>query len=97
MSRPAAQKALAATERALSAIGEELARHAAGQGSVSSTGQLTQIRGQLTRIADQLSSPELPPKAQRVRGVGRVIADSWPYDSPLGAAILEAEQLYLKA
>jgi hypothetical protein len=97
VSRPFVQKALAATERALSGIDEELERHAAGQGSVSSTGQLTQIRSQLTRIADQLASPELPPKEQRVRGMGRVIADSWPYDSPLGAVILKAEQLYLKA
>jgi hypothetical protein len=91
------QKALAATEGALSGVDEELERQAAGQGSVSGTRQLTQIRSQLIRMADQLSSPELPPKEQRVRGAGRVIADSWSYGSPLGAAILEAEQLYLKA
>ncbi|MFF4506636.1 hypothetical protein [Streptomyces sp. NPDC001401] len=97
MSRPAAQKALDATERALSGVDEELERHATGQGSVSSAGQLTWIRSQLTRIADQLASPELPPKEQRACGVGRVITDSWPCDSRLSAAILEAEQLYLKA
>ncbi|MGW7378544.1 hypothetical protein [Streptomyces sp. NPDC054794] len=47
--------------------------------------------------AQQLSSPELPPEEQRLRGAAHVVADSWPYDNPLGAAVLEAEQLYLRA
>jgi hypothetical protein len=97
VSESAVQKALAATEQALSGIDEELERHAAGHGRVSSAGQLTSIRDQLTRMALQLSSPPLPPRPQRVRGVGRVIADSWPYDSPLAALILDAERLYLQA
>lgn len=44
-----------------------------------------------------LSSSPLPPKPQRVRGVGRVIADSWTYDSPLAALVLDADRLYLQA
>ncbi|MET8183701.1 hypothetical protein [Streptomyces sp. NPDC005336] len=48
-------------------------------------------------MAEQLSASKLPPREQRLRGVSRVIADSWPHDSPLGAMILESEQLYLKA
>ncbi|WP_399926915.1 hypothetical protein [Streptomyces kanamyceticus] len=91
------QKALAATEQALSGIDEELERHAAGRGSVSNPGQLAHLREQLVHVVQQLSAPPLPPKEQRLRGVGRVVADSWPYDNPLGGMILEAEQLYLKA
>ncbi|MEV0639654.1 hypothetical protein AB0I77_32910 [Streptomyces sp. NPDC050619] len=97
MSESTAQKARAVIERALSGIDEELERHAAGQGRMSSPGQLASIREQLTQMAQQLSAPHLPPKEQRLRGVGRVIADSWPYDNALGGLILEAEQLYLRA
>ncbi|MEU9214802.1 hypothetical protein [Streptomyces sp. NPDC048415] len=97
MSETTAQKALNATTQALSGIDEELERHAAGQGRVSSAKQLASIREQLTQMAQQLSSSQLPPKAQRLRGAGHVVADSWPYDSSLGVVILEAEQLYLKA
>ena len=64
---------------------------------MSSTGQLTSIHGQLTQMALHLASSPLPPKPQRVRGAGHVIADSWPYDSPLAALILDAERLYLQA
>lgn len=97
MSESAVQKALAATGQALSGIDEELERHAAGHGRVSSAGQLASIRDQLTQMTRQLSSPPLPPRPQRVRGVGRVIADSWPYDGPLAALVLDAERLYLQA
>ncbi|WP_369259832.1 hypothetical protein [Streptomyces sp. R35] len=97
MSESAVQKALAATEQALSGIDEEMERHAAGHGRVSSPRQLTSIRDQLAQMALQLLSSALPPKPQRVRGVGRVIADSWPYDGPLAALILDAERLYLQA
>ncbi|WP_405873967.1 hypothetical protein [Streptomyces sp. NBC_00005] len=34
------------------------------------------------------SSLELTHK-EHMRGIGRVIADSWPYDDPLGCVILE--------
>jgi len=97
VSEATVRKALTATTRALSGIDEELDRHTAGQGRVSSAKQLASIREQLAQMELQLSSPELPPRAGRLRGAGRVIADSWPYDSPLGSMILEAEQLYLKA
>ncbi|MFI1680611.1 hypothetical protein [Streptomyces sp. NPDC020607] len=97
MSEPTTRKALATTERALSEIDQELERHAAGRGQVSTPGQLTSLRRQLAQMAAQLSTPQLPAKDQRVRGIGRVVADSWPYDNPLGGTILEAERLYLKA
>ncbi|WP_406477214.1 hypothetical protein [Streptomyces sp. NBC_01615] len=97
MSESAVQKALAATEEALSGIDEELERHAAGHGRVSSPRQLTSIRDQLAQMVLHLSSSPLPPKPQRVRGVGRVIADSWTYDSPLAALVLDADRLYLQA
>ncbi|MGW3409788.1 hypothetical protein [Streptomyces sp. NPDC000888] len=64
---------------------------------MSNARQLVSIREQLALMETQLSSSQLPPKAQRLRGAGRAVADSWPFDSALGAMILEAEQLYLKA
>ncbi|WP_406443206.1 hypothetical protein OHB14_30060 [Streptomyces sp. NBC_01613] len=97
VSVPAVQKALVATEQALSGIDEELERHAAGHGRVSSAEQLVSIRDQLAQMALQLTSPRLPPRGQRLRGVGRVVGDSWPYGNVLGGLILEAEQLYLNA
>lgn len=97
MSELAIRKALTATARALSGVDEELQRHGVGQGRVSNAKQLAAIREQLTLMETQLSSSQLPPKEQRVRGAGRAVADSWPFDSALGAMVLEAEQLYLKA
>jgi hypothetical protein len=97
VSESTAQKALAATRQALSGIDEELQRHTDGHGRVSSAQQLTSLREQLEQVAVQLSTSPLPPKPQRLRGIGRVITDSWPYDNPLGSLILEAEQLYLRA
>ena len=85
------------TRQALSGIDAELERHATCHGRMSSTAQLTFIRGQLAQMAEQLSSPPLPPRQQRLRGVGRVIAESWPFDSPLASEIMEAERLYLQA
>ncbi|WP_129307505.1 hypothetical protein [Streptomyces sp. L2] len=81
----------------MSGIDEDLLRHTASHGRVSSTQQLAALREQLEQVAVQLSSSPLPPKPQRLRGIGRVITDSWPYDNPLASLILEAEQLYLKA
>lgn len=99
MSESAIQRACAAITRAIFGIDEEMERHAAGHGHVSNTKELASIREQLTQMALQLqsSSAQLPPEAQRLCGAGHLVADSWPYDSPLGVMILEAEQLYLKA
>ncbi|MFK0155286.1 hypothetical protein ACIQVK_24815 [Streptomyces sp. NPDC090493] len=97
MSEKTTQKALSLTRKALSGIDEELQLHTEGRGRVSSAQQLSSIRGQLEQVAVQLSSSALPPTPQRLRGIGRVITDSWPYDNPLGSLILEAERLYLKA
>ncbi|KPI15697.1 hypothetical protein OK074_2142 [Actinobacteria bacterium OK074] len=97
MPESALRKALTAIGQALSGIDEDLERHAAGQGNVSSPEQLSEIRNQLTQMASQLSSSQLPPREQRLRGASRVITDSWSSDNPLGSKILEAERLYLKA
>lgn len=68
MSELAIRKALTATARALSGVDEELQRHGVGQGRVSNAKQLASIREQLTLMETQLSSSQLPPKEQRVRG-----------------------------
>lgn len=97
MSESARRKALAAAERALRGIEQELERHAAGRGTVGDPGQLDRLRGQLVLMARELAAPPLPPEEQRSRGIGRVVADSWPHYHPLGGMILAAEQLYCEA
>jgi hypothetical protein len=91
------QSALDAVDAALAAIEGEISAHAAGRGGVGDRRQLTGFRTDLEAMKHQLAAGTLPPRAQRITGVGRTIADSWPFDSPLGAVLLEAEQKYLRA
>lgn len=86
-----------AVERALAAVTEELGRHAQGVGAISDIDQLLKMRSQLEEMQGQLSSGNLPSRDSRTRGLGRVIADSWPLGSELGEVILAAEQAYLMA
>ena len=80
---------------AIEAIDAELDGHEAGRGRVSNTRQLEKFRVTLESIKRQIESGAVPPRAERLAGIGHVIADSWPFDSELGALILEAEQRYL--
>jgi|LauGreDrversion4_2_1035121.scaffolds.fasta_scaffold2199377_1 transposase len=56
---------------------------------------LEAFQRELQAMEAEISSNQLPPLSQRRRGMGRVIVDSWPLVSPLGAKILAAEQRYL--
>ncbi len=44
-----------------------------------------------------LDRGELPPRRQRSEGLGRIVADSWPYDVPLANAVLQAERAWRNA
>ena len=39
----------------------------------------------------------LPPKRQRLEGLGRLVMDSWPFDVPLANAVLQAERAWRNA
>ena len=66
-------------------------------------GHLTVIRGnqgetilnQIRIMQQQIESSMIPSIEQRVRGMGKIVIDSWPMDSKLGSLILAAEQTYL--
>lgn len=53
----------------------------------------TVLRGYLT----SLDGEALPPKRERPESLGRLILDSWPFDVPLGQAILRAERAWRNA
>ena len=39
----------------------------------------------------------LPPRRDRPEGLGRLVADSWPFDVPLANAVLQAERAWRNA
>ncbi len=56
--------------------------------------QLGAARDRLRGYLAALDGDTLPPRRDRDEDLCRMILDSWPYDSPLGAAILQAERAW---
>ncbi len=56
--------------------------------------QLGTCREILRGYLSSLDTGALPPRRERGEGLGRMILDSWPYDLPLGTAILQAERAW---
>lgn len=90
-------KAAGLVSAALDEIEVELEAHRNGNGSVGNEAVLSRFRTILQKMKSDLAGGCLPPKDQRNFGMGRVVTDSWPYDSKLGALILSAEQAYRAA
>jgi hypothetical protein len=59
--------------------------------------QLGTCRDTLRNYLATLDEGALPPKRDRGEGLGRLIADSWPFDVPLGALVLRAERAWRNA
>jgi hypothetical protein len=59
--------------------------------------QLGTCRDTLRTYLESLDQGALPPKRDRGEGLGRLIADSWPFDVPLGALVLRAERAWRNA
>ncbi len=59
--------------------------------------QLGACRDTLRSYLSSLEAGALPPKRDREEGLGRMIADSWPFDVPLGALVLRAERAWRNA
>jgi hypothetical protein len=88
------RKAIQSIAEAIAGIEAELKRHSDGRGEVSSPAQLTALKNALLRMRVELESGQV---SLSEVGVGRVIADSWPFDNRLGEMIAQAEQDYRRA
>ena len=86
------ERALANINKAISEVSDEIARLDDGQqGVISNAQQLQKFLSQLEAMRDEVSENSV---SGNLLGMGRVIVDSWPFDSPLGATLLAAEQSY---
>lgn len=56
--------------------------------------QLGTCRDSLRDYLDLIDANALPPKRDRQEKLCRLILDSWPFDLPLGNAILQAERAF---
>jgi hypothetical protein len=59
--------------------------------------QLGACRDTLRSYLCALDAGALPPKRDREEDLGRMIADSWPFDVPLAALVLRAERAWRNA
>ncbi|MDQ2808943.1 MAG: hypothetical protein M3Z04_18870 [Chloroflexota bacterium] len=87
-------RARQALERAIAAI--DVALPGAGPTALGphSHAQLLRFRANLVAMLADLAACAAHPPSLAVPSLGHIIADSWPLDSPLGEAILAAEQEY---
>ncbi len=56
--------------------------------------QLGTCRDILRAHLSSLEADALPPKRDRDEALCRMVLDSWPYDSPIGTAVLQAERAW---
>lgn len=89
--------ALSAINSAIEGIDRALAAGLANPNGPAGSVQLERFRSSLLDMRRTLETGQLPPRRERHRGMGRVIADSWPPENELGNLILIAEQRYLAA
>jgi hypothetical protein len=59
--------------------------------------QLGTCRDTLRAYLDGIDRDALPPRKERGEGLGRLVADSWPFDVPLGPIVLQAERAWRNA
>lgn len=59
--------------------------------------QLGACRATLGEYLAALDRDALPPRRERTEALGRIVADAWPYDVPLGEVILRAERAWRNA
>ena len=83
-----------ALDRAIAAIDTALPAAGPTDTGPQSHAQLLRFRANLVAMRADLDAPAAHPPRPAVPGLGHIIADSWPFDSAFGAAILAAEQEY---
>jgi len=91
------EKAIAICNRALHELESELAKKG---GEVEDRDLLLFFKEHLEKMIRQLEGDQLPPKNERLFGMGHTIVDSWstwaasPRGSLLGELLCSAEQAY---
>jgi hypothetical protein len=56
--------------------------------------QLATCRATLERYLRELDAGALPPRTDRDEVLGRLVADAWGFDVPLGPIVLQAERAW---
>ena len=90
------ERAQQAIRDAVRAIDEVLPTIPAAESGPMSHKQLLQFRERLKKMLHALEKVESLAQLPYIGGMGQTIVDSWPLDSPLGEAIIKAEQEYQK-
>jgi hypothetical protein len=91
------EKAIAICKQALHELESELAIK---EGGVANRDLLLLFKKHLEKIVQQLEGNQLPPRNERLFGMGHAIVDSWsswassPRASSLGELLCSAEQAY---
>jgi hypothetical protein len=56
--------------------------------------ELGTCRETLARYLASLDADDLPPRRDRAEGLGKLVADRWPYDVPLADVVRRAERAW---
>lgn len=67
-----------------------------GQAALGAGEQVEIMLKQVAIMRAQVESRAVPPVEGRIRGMARMVVDSWPMDSALGDRLISIEQAYLK-
>ena len=59
--------------------------------------ELGAVRDGLRGYLAALDGGSLPPRRDRGEGLGKLVADAWPYDLTLGKLVLQAERAWRNA
>lgn len=59
--------------------------------------QLGAVRDGLRGYLAALDAGALPPRRERAEGLGKIVADGWPYDLPLSTLVIQAERAWRNA
>jgi hypothetical protein len=80
-------------QAALAAVEEELASPT----SKLCSAELGTCRDTLRGYLAELEQGALRPRGERGEGLGRLVADAWGYDVPLGSLVVQAERAWRNA
>ncbi len=86
-------RARALVSGALDAVETELAAPTHGLRAE----QLGAVREGLRGYLAALDGGLLPPRRARGEGLGKLVADAWPYDLPLSTLVIQAERAWRNA
>ncbi len=88
------EQARQALQQAITAVDTVLPTAGPTASGPRSRAQLLRLRTNLAAMLTDVTARAAGKPAHQVTGIGHIIADSWPFDSVLGATVLTAEQAY---